>query len=1267
MADIEYTDEQKAIITDTAAHTDMLIIAGAGSGKTFTMTHRISRLIRQDNVAPQKILGLTFTKKAANELGDRVTSIVCGEESSNHPGDNIDNAYQKLKNLLGRPHVGTYDSFFQEIVRQYGLLIGISPETTILTNAGQQQLITQVLSNQLEQSDATNLREQFYQKSEDDIDGEEGLDMPSFEELVNDVKNLESHCLQYMIDETHLTFSSAINRVQEWNDKWTTILKDLCLQAKNLYQQADNTETTAINDLQKQITKLQKEIDTLTWPSLSSKNLKKDSCEKYYNNCEMCVHLQLYKTVYDQYKLARQRSIIIELTKKYNEMKYANHLATFADITAYAFQLIATFPSIAEEYRHRFHYVFLDEYQDTSSTQALLIAKIFHETSETSIETSINQEKSYVTAVGDPFQSIYGFRGASPDSFNLFEKNFTPQKFYLSQSRRNKKTILEHANTLISNIEKLNENNNSVQELRPISEGGEISVKISSSKDEEIKNIVDFAKKEKKKYSDSNKPIIAVLTRTNKDAKTYTQDIQKYIENNNEDLTCSSETSRSALEYPEILDLLDLLTICADMDDASESILRLLASPRYHIDADDFKKLAQYAKNKNEQIKDSLSNTTDQDTLPVFFTLNDLLHNDELIKNDLKSDTYKILHQLSQSIQLIEKNLSFGMDIAIRTAITALDLDTDRTIAFALQNKDNHLSIADTVASAVESYKDELSNGQVATLRGFLLWIKSDSEDLDKKWDKALNTVATDIVVTTMHSSKGLEWPAVIIAGFNKIPSSQSVNFKKDTSNPYTNDIWITQLDDVPAPLRTDAASLPSFPHQLAGVEDPLKALDIMEDSFQELDIIDRLLQLYKEIYDITNMPSNTEKTIIERLNTYHDKVQNDPYKGEITKLESKLSADHDCLTELYGKRAYADELHLLYVALTRSSGDVLLTATKKNDAKENKESNASERIKRILDLLGLQEDDSDDINPEQSDEKEQSVTEPTSNNGVWPTRISEHTQTILNDSVSSVNEAIKKINDGQQEQVSGPLTELYTYLSQFMQSSLMNDSLETRAAQALSDQTIGTTRLQNIITGSDDVYQKVLFEIIRPLPHGPVYAAEKGTAFHAWVANELDPENISNSNIGDYPQTEEWNTWTSNFAHSEWAQRHVFSVEQEYSIDLKGHPIPAKMDAVFYGSLQDPNETTSLTIVDWKTGHEPKTQKEINERLLQLDIYRLALSRNTQYSLKNIDACLYYVRSGTQIQASHDFDDKTLQEWINDRFQTAPRLYSLLSGRSDN
>ena len=98
MADIEYTDEQKAIITDTAAHTDMLIIAGAGSGKTFTMTHRISRLIRQDNVAPQKILGLTFTKKAANELGDRVTYIVCGEASSNHPGDNIDNAYQKLKN-----------------------------------------------------------------------------------------------------------------------------------------------------------------------------------------------------------------------------------------------------------------------------------------------------------------------------------------------------------------------------------------------------------------------------------------------------------------------------------------------------------------------------------------------------------------------------------------------------------------------------------------------------------------------------------------------------------------------------------------------------------------------------------------------------------------------------------------------------------------------------------------------------------------------------------------------------------------------------------------------------------------------------------------------------------------------------------------------------------------------------------------------------------------------------------------------------------------
>ena len=71
--------EQAAII-NAPAQDDVLVVAGAGSGKTFTMTQRIIALINR-GVAPERILGLTFTRKAAGELLERVSAAVSREDS----------------------------------------------------------------------------------------------------------------------------------------------------------------------------------------------------------------------------------------------------------------------------------------------------------------------------------------------------------------------------------------------------------------------------------------------------------------------------------------------------------------------------------------------------------------------------------------------------------------------------------------------------------------------------------------------------------------------------------------------------------------------------------------------------------------------------------------------------------------------------------------------------------------------------------------------------------------------------------------------------------------------------------------------------------------------------------------------------------------------------------------------------------------------------------------------------------------------------------
>ena len=94
--------------------------------------------------------------------------------------------------------------------------------------------------------------------------------------------------------------------------------------------------------------------------------------------------------------------------------------------------------------------------------------------------------------------------------------------------------------------------------------------------------------------------------------------------------------------------------------------------------------------------------------------------------------------------------------------------------------------------------------------------------------------------------------------------------------------------------------------------------------------------------------------------------------------------------------------------------------------------------------------------------------------------------------------------------------------------------------------------------------------------------------------------------------------------------------------------PITAKMDAVFKGNLKGGDLNFKLTIVDWKTDKMPRGEKDRKEKLLQLDIYRLVLSRALDKDINDIDACLYYVSATSgenpQIDAEDNSEDEILE-----------------------
>ena len=104
----------------------MLIFAGAGSGKTRALTYRIAHMVREKGIAPEHILAVTFTNKAANEMKERITRLI-GDDAR-------------------RLWAGTFHSICSRLLRRYGEEIGIAPNFVIYDEADQTALIKQAVS-----------------------------------------------------------------------------------------------------------------------------------------------------------------------------------------------------------------------------------------------------------------------------------------------------------------------------------------------------------------------------------------------------------------------------------------------------------------------------------------------------------------------------------------------------------------------------------------------------------------------------------------------------------------------------------------------------------------------------------------------------------------------------------------------------------------------------------------------------------------------------------------------------------------------------------------------------------------------------------------------------------------------------------------------------------------------------------------------------------------------------------------------------------------
>jgi len=479
---MKWTKEQQEAIDIRGKN--ILVSAAAGSGKTAVLVERIKQLILRDQVPLDRMLIVTFSNAAASEMREKIVSAISRElEDPDQPPHKASFLREQL-NLIHRANISTFHAFAMEVIRRYFYLIDVEPnfkicdeaQKTILQAEAMEQLFSEMFEsgnmdfidflskfaltkNDEAAKDMIYTVHTFIQSIPDPFDWlrekaaqlsctkESFAESPAYREIRGEIRRnlslaencflrageiLENHGLTGLVAKWRLEMETleALNEAFEALsfDEFGKMISGVKFQ------------TYAASKEEKQVYEEIKE--TVSALRDRGKNLIKKIASKYYIH-PLSVYIEdLNKTYRDALFLCR---LVEEFDRIYREKKRSRGLIDFNDIEHYALELLSR-EETAAEYREKFEYIFIDEYQDSNIVQETLIGKI--------------KRENNLFMVGDVKQSIYKFRLAEPEIFiEKYEafrdgSNEFDVKLDLNRNFRSKGRIIAAVNDIFRQIMK---------------------------------------------------------------------------------------------------------------------------------------------------------------------------------------------------------------------------------------------------------------------------------------------------------------------------------------------------------------------------------------------------------------------------------------------------------------------------------------------------------------------------------------------------------------------------------------------------------------------------------------------------------------------------------------------------------------------------------------------------------------------------------------------------------------------------------------------
>ncbi|NYF10203.1 DNA helicase-2/ATP-dependent DNA helicase PcrA [Leifsonia sp. AK011] len=1026
------TEQQRAVIESPLA--PALVAAGAGSGKTETMAGRVLWLLANRLVRPSEIMGLTFTRKAAGELAERIRDRIADLAAAGMLGDEYD--------PFEAPTVATYNSYANSLYRDNAVVLGREADGAVLGEAAAWQLAR----NTVLRSTDTRLA---------------GLGK-NLDPMTRAVLTVARGLAENVADPEEVReYAARVARV-----------RDLPSGGRGEYAEA---------------IRIAENVGAL--------------------------------------------DVLIDLAAEFEAAKTARGLVEYSDQVALALRIVALQPKVAEVERDRFRVVLLDEYQDTSVVQTRLLAELFG--------------GHPVMAVGDPNQSIYGWRGASASNLDEFTRAFGAERRYdLSTSWRNGTRILEAANTIVEpfaggrvRVEKLDPS--------PTASSLEIEVAFPESVALEAAAVADWLAPRMKS---ATPPSAAILFRTRKSQAFFIEALR------DRDIPFHVLGIGGLLAEPEIADLVAALTVVHDPS-AGLELLRLLAGSRWRIGVQDLfalNRLASWLRDRDyaqqkydDELADALRTSVAPGEGGSIVDALDFIGTATPGHLALENFSDVGLERLRDAARLLTRLRSRArLDLPEFVAVVMQELQLDIEVA---ANDFRPLGAAtfDAFFDAVSNY---LALDDVATLGGFLSWLHEAElrEDLSPRpEDPEPGTVQ----LLTIHGSKGLEWDVVAVPRLvdEELPG-------RPAEGGYQG--WLS-FGQLPWPFRGDAAELPVFEWEAA--ETRVAVRDAEKDF--KARVREHLLQ---------------------------------------------------------------EERRLAYVAVTRARHGLMLTGS--FWATQSKPRVPSVYLRELAEagvIPAVPEATALEENP-LGDDLERML---------WP-------RDPLGNRRAPVEAAAALVRASEPEVIGPWARDIELLLAERRERLAGEQRLELPTR-------VPASRFKDFV----DDPARVASALRRPMPERPFRATRLGTLFHSWVENRYgvggDSEELDAASteldFGTDDLIEDTEAalqrLRATFEASPWASRRPIEVEREIHLPFEGRIVICKIDAVYEV------EGGRFEVVDWKTGKAPHDDKDLDEKQLQLALYRLAYAQWRGIEVSRIDAAFYYVADDLVIRPEHIDDEQALRE----------------------